>query len=88
MVYENEMHFVTSCETYDDLRFKFFQQVLQATDGEINLHNEKDKTQIFELILCATRGAGDVFEKVCNAALTFVFLAMQRRAALVGERLA
>lgn len=83
---ESELHFATSCDRYSDLRVKFFDQVLQATD-EVNLHRELDKDLLLKIILCATEGRGEVWSEVCRAAMNFVYLAMKRRAVMLGERM-
>jgi len=84
---EDEIHFISKCEKYGDLRSKFCNQVLLASQGKENLHLELDPFGILEVALVAAEGSGRVWDKVCQAALNFVFLSMKRRAEFVKDKL-
>ena len=64
---------------------KFYLKVLEASNGRINLYSYLDKLTIFNFIVGGAGGGGTEWNKVCCAALNFLFQAMRRRAALVGD---
>ena len=73
---ENEVHFVTICPKYQDLREQLFQKVFTLTDGKWNL-NDLPVRDIFCLLL---KGTADKFEpEVFNLFQFFLIKAYKRR---------
>ena len=83
---ENEVHFVTECKGYGDLRHHLFSEVLRISNGVKNLFEEDDKNTIFRIV--AGIGWGDEeWSKICQVSLNFVYLSMKRRAQILKDRL-
>jgi hypothetical protein len=82
---ENEIHFVATCENYGDLRHKFYSDVLTITSGRLNLYRYLDKFDIFRFVVGGAGGSGVEWNKVCCAAMNFIYQAMSRRTALAGD---
>ena len=55
---ENEVHFVSICPKYKDLREQFFQKVFTLTDGKWDLNN----LPVRDSFCCLLKGTGDKFE--------------------------
>eukprot|EP00456_Euglypha_rotunda_P077550 TRINITY_DN7332_c0_g1_i5.p1 TRINITY_DN7332_c0_g1~~TRINITY_DN7332_c0_g1_i5.p1 ORF type:complete len:315 (+),score=-5.67 TRINITY_DN7332_c0_g1_i5:109-1053(+) len=83
---ENEIHFVTTCERYGDLRDCFYKKVLQFTHGRLNLYCILDKFAIFDLVVGSAQGRNKIWSQVCSAAHEFLVQAMRRRIALGGGK--
>lgn len=84
---ENELHFVTSCSKYADLRRALYSNIFRASKGRVNLDKFQDKVSILKLVLGEGGGESEELSEICKASLNFVYLAMKRRASTVNERI-
>ena len=84
---ENEVHFVTECKEYQDLRLLLYSEIFAISKGTLNFAEEKDKEKIFRIVVGVSWGEKDQYEKILKASLNFVYLAMKKRAKLMNDRI-
>jgi hypothetical protein len=84
---ENEIHFVTECKEYHDLRLLLYSEILAISEGTLKFVEEKDMEKIFRIVVGVSWGEKEQYEKILKASLNFVYLAMKKRAKLMNDRL-
>ena len=84
---ETEVHFVTECNRYQELRMFLYSEILFLSGGALNLFQEKDEEKIFRLIISESWGDKDQKQNISKACVKFVYLAMKKRSKLMHDRL-
>ena len=84
---ENEVHFVAECEKYEDFRQYLISETLRISNGLVNLSEMENRKDDIFWIVAVGWGGGEQWERICKAALNFVYRAMKRRANLLKDRI-